>query len=59
MEFLDGLVVEEMSVLFLVAAKCEFRLVDKSSFYGWLYGNAKSWKFERDFMVMYLMGGEI
>lgn len=62
MHYIEGLIRAEISWLFLLRAREEMHRASKWSkrdSYAAMYSNAKAWEVERDFMVMYLMGGEI
>lgn len=59
MRFVGGLVREEIASLFLFHVQAEMRRVMKRSAYMAMYGNFAAVEEERDFTVMYLMGGEI
>ncbi len=59
MWFIGGIVTPEIDWAFLHRAQEEMHRVSKRDSYAAMYGSAKGWEAERDFMVMYLMGGEI
>lgn len=59
MNYLEGLIRAEIDWGFLLYARIEMHRILKRASYASLYGSSVGVEIERDFMVMYLMGGEI
>lgn len=59
MHYLGGVVKPEVDWNFLLCAQQEMYRVMRTLFFAAQYSNRVGMESERDFMVMYLMGGEI